>query len=155
MLTYRQPRVFFSIIYSGKKGNKSLTTKQWKRKFISLKHVLIVNWQKILSHPRDEKAASATCTSMFVLSCMKYRKKKCLSVWPKILFQISSVLPNKHFVVKLLFKYCSVVNYYCFIHPEFLSSYHTILKESITHVDINNSLWNVHLISYFEKHSIN
>lgn len=75
MLAYHQSRVFFSIIYSGKKGNKSLMTKQWKRKFISLKHVLIVNWQKLLSHPRDEKAASATCTLMLVLSCMKYRKK--------------------------------------------------------------------------------
>jgi len=58
---------------------------------------------------------------------------------PKILFQISSVLPNKHFFVKLLFKYRSVINW--FIRPEFLSSsLHTILKESIIHVDINNSL---------------
>lgn len=153
MLAYHQPRVFFSIIYSGKKGNKSLTTKQWKRKFISLKHVLIVNWQITFTSTWWE---GCICYLYFNVCSQLYEipKKKCLSVWPKILFQISSVLPNKHFFVKLLFKYCSVINY-CFIHPEFLSSYHTILKESITQVDINNSLWNVHLISYFEKHSIN
>lgn len=128
---------FFSIIYSGKEGNKSLTTKQWKRDFISLKHILIVNWQKLLSHPCDEKAASATCTLMFVFSCIKYRKKNAFQCDLKACFKFHLYCQINIFLWNC---FLNTVQLLIGLFIQNFSPAHTILKESITHVDINNSL---------------